>query len=120
MLERDKYKLFLLVIKVIPMLIAFIFFLNTFLSYFSIEVKAFNYIAGTSFLSIVIFYALSYLLHFCEYHRIFLHYIVIINCISLYDEYYRIPVDDFIMFKIYNIITIVSLFLILYFKKIRR
>lgn len=120
MLERDKYKLFLLVIKVIPMLMAFIFFLNTFLSYFSIEIKAFNYIANIGFLPIIVFYALSYLLHFCEYHRIFLHYIVIVNTLSVYDEYYRIPVDDFTMFKIYNIITIVSLFLILYFKKIRR
>lgn len=120
MLEKDKYKIFLLVIKVIPMLMAFIFFLNTFLSYFGIEIKAFNYIAGVSFLPMVMFYALSYLLHFCEYHRIFLHYIVIVNCISLYDEYYNIPVDDFTMFKIYNIITIVSLFLILYFKKIKR
>ena len=120
MLEKDKYKLFLLVIKVIPMLIAFIFFLNTFLSYFGIEIKAFNYIACIGYLPLVILYALSYLLHFCEYHRIFLHYIVIVNTISIIDEYYQIPVDDLTMFKIYNIITIVCLFLILYFKKIRR
>ena len=120
MLEKDKYKLFLLVIKVIPMLIAFIFFLNTFLSYFSIEIKAFNYITCIGFLPLIILYAQSYLLHFCEYHRIFLHYIVIVNCVSLYDEYIGIPVDDFTMFKIYNIITAISLFLVLYFKKIRK
>ena len=120
MLEKDKYKLFLIVVKVIPMLMALIFFLNTFLSYFGIEVKAFNYIACIGFLPIVTFYALSYLLHFCEYHRIFLHYILIVNSLSLYDDYVDIPVDNFTMFKIYNIITIISLFLILYFKKIRR
>lgn len=119
MLERDKYKIFLLVIKVIPMVIAFIFAINIFLSYLNIEIKAFNYIAGVSFLPLITFYTLSYLLHFCEYHRIFLHYIVIIDGISLYDEYYKIPVDDFTMFKIYSIITIICLFLILYFKKIR-
>ena len=102
------------------MLMAFIFFLNTFLSYYGIEIKAFNYLANIGFLPIIVFYALSYLLHFCEYHRIFLNYIVIINFLSLYDEYYQIPVDDLTLFKIYNIITIVSLFLILYFKKIRR
>ncbi len=101
------------------MLMAFIFFLNTFLSYFGVEVKAFNYIASIGFLPIIMFYALSYLLHFCEYHRIFLHYIVIVNCLSLYDEYIAVPVDNYTMFKIYNIITIISLFLILYFKKIR-
>lgn len=120
MLERDKYKLFLLVVKVIPMIIAFIFAINIFLSYFSIEIKAFNYIAGVSFLPLIMFYAQSYLLHFCEYHRIFLHYIAIINCISLYDEYYKIPLNDFDILKLYSIITIISLFLILYFKKIRR
>lgn len=120
MVEKDKYKIFLLVIKVIPMLIAFIFFLNTVLSYYGIEVKAFNYIAGVSFLPLVVFYSLSYLLHFCEYHRIFLHYIVIVDCLSIYDEYYKVPVDNLTLFKIYNIITIISLFLILYFKKIRK
>ena len=120
MLERDRYKIFLLVVKAIPMIIAFIFAINILLSYLGVEVKAFNYIAGVSLLPLIMFYALSYLLHFCEYHRIFLHYIAIINCISLYDEYYKIPVDDFTMFKIYSLITIISLFLILYFKKIRR
>lgn len=118
--ERNKHKIFLLVVKVIPMVIAFIFAINIILSYFNIEIKAFNYIAGVSILPLIMFYALSYLLHFCEYHRIFLHYIVIINCISLYDEYYKIPFDDFTIFQIYSIITIISLFLILYFKKIRR
>lgn len=120
MLEKEKYKLFLLVIKAIPMLLAFIFFLNTFLSYFDIEIKAFNYIACIGFLPLIVLYAQSYILHFCEYHRIFLHYIVVVNSVNLYDEYIRIPVDDITMFKIYNIITIISLFLVLYFKKIKR
>ena len=120
MLEKDKYKLFLLVIKVIPMLIAFIFFLNTFLSYYGIEIKAFNYLANIGFLPIIVFYALSYLLHFCEYHRIFLHYIVFVNLVNLYDVYFHIPIDSYTLFKLHNIAAAIFLFLILYFKKIKR
>ena len=120
MLEKDKYKLFLLIIKVIPMVMAFIFFINSFLSYFNIEIKAFNYIACIGYLPLTVFYALSYLLHFCEYHRIFLHYIVIINTINIIDSYFNIPINDFILFNIYNIIAVISLFLVLYFKKIKK
>ena len=53
MLEKDKYKLFLLVVKVIPMLMAFIFFINTILSYFGIDIKVFNYITCIGILPLI-------------------------------------------------------------------
>ena len=118
MLERDKYKLFLLLVKVIPMVIAFIFLLNNIRSYFDIEIKCLNYIVHI--LLITVLYLLSYILKFCEYHRIFLHYIVITDCINIYDNYYHIPISSYELFILHSIIAGVCLFLILYFKKIRK
>ena len=120
MLERDKYKLFLLVVKIIPMVMAFIFFINTILSYFGIDIKVFNYITCIGILPLIILYAQSYLLHFCEYHRIFLHYVVLVNIINIIDVYIGIPISNYSLLKLHCIIAAISLFLILYFKKIRR
>ena len=120
MLEKDKYKLFLLVVKVIPMVMAFIFFINTILSYFDIDIKVFNYITCIGILPLIILYAQNYLLHFCEYHRIFLHYIVLVNIINIIDVYIGIPISNYSLLKLHCIIAAISLFLILYFKKIRR
>lgn len=116
--NKTLMKLFLLSLKVIPMCIAFIFFVNTVLSYFGINPKVLNYIMF--FLLFGFIYFASYLLHFCEYHRMFLHYIVINIIINIVDYYIGIPVNDFTMLMIYSIITVVCLFLILYFKKIKK
>lgn len=116
--NKLSYKLFLLSLKVIPMCIAFIFFANTILSYFDIYPKVLNYVIF--FLLFGFLYFASYILKFCEYHRIFLHYCVIIMIINIIDYYIYIPVDDFSMFMIYSIISAIGLFLVLYFKKIKK
>ena len=118
--NKLSYKIFLLILKVIPMCIAFIFFINTILSYFDIYPKILNYIGSIGLLPLLFLYFSSYVLRFCEYHRIFLHYVVIINCINIYDCYFGIPVDDFSMLMIYSIISAIGLFLVLYFKKIKK
>ena len=69
------------------MLLAFITLLNSILSYFNIDLVILSYIGGVSLITILFIYITSYTFKFCEYHRIFLHYIVvtwIINIIDLY------------------------------------
>lgn len=118
LVNKTTMKLFLLFLKVMPMCIAFIFLVNTVLSYFDIYPKILNYLIILLLFGFV--YFASYVLHFCEYHRMFLHYCVVINIISVIDYYIGIPVSDFVMLMIYSIITIICLFLFLYFKKIRK
>lgn len=119
MSEREKNKIFLLVIKVIPMVMAFIFFVNNVLYCFHIYIKCFNWISCVGVLPLITYYAISYRLHFCEYHRMFLHYIVIMNIINLVYKEYNICISDAYFLMLISIITIISLFLILYFKKMR-
>lgn len=108
------YKTQLCLLKVIPMVMTFIFWINTVLSYFDIDLEVFSYIGSCSIITIVYLYISSYVFRFCEYHRMFLHYVCIIWLINIYDYYIGIPVDDISMLMIYQIITGICLFIILY------
>ena len=96
------------------MILAILYFINTIISYFGIQIKLIAHVFV--FLCISFIYLSSYVLHFCEYHRMFLHYIVIMYLIKCYDYYIGIPVGDFDMLIIYSIISFISLVIILYLK----
>ena len=96
------------------MVMAFIFWINTVLSYFNIDLEIFSYIGSCSIISMVYLYISSYVFRFCEYHRMFLHYICIIWILNIYDYYVGIPVNDMNLLMIYQIITGIFLFTILY------
>lgn len=108
------YKLQLLLIKVIPMVMAFIFWLNTLLSYINIDIELLSYIGSCSIITLLYLYTASYVFRFCEYHRMFLHYITTIWILSIYDYYVGIPINDLNLFLIYQIISGICLFIILY------
>lgn len=67
------YKVQLYLLKVIPMVMAFICLLNTVLSYFDIDVILLSYLGSCSILMIVYLYISSYVFRFCEYHFIILY-----------------------------------------------
>ena len=74
--------------------------------------KVLNYLV---FILLVVFvYIASYLLKFCEYHRMFLHYFVVIHIINIIDCYIGIPISDFQLLMLHSIITGISLFIILF------
>lgn len=113
---RDKtlYKLELYLLKIIPMLLALIAFLNTVLSYFDIDLVIWSYIGSVSLLPLIFLYMSSYVFRFCEYHRMFLHYVVITNVLNVYDYYVGIPISDRELLVLHMTITGISLFIILY------
>lgn len=98
------------------MLIAGIALANTVLSYYGIDVPFLSYFGGISILVIIKFYITSYTYKFCSYHRMFLHYIVVTNTISIYDYHVGIPITNRELFILNLIIAGVSLFIILYLK----
>ena len=113
-LNRKLLIIFKWSLKLIPMILAGLQGLNTIISYFGIHIKAFAHCFVFCLIGFV--YIASYLLKFCEYHRMFLHYIVIIYIINCIDYYIGIPIDDYDLLILYSIITIISLFIILYLK----
>lgn len=81
---------------------------------FNIDFELINYIAGTSFLTMIPMYISSYVYKFCEYHRMFLHYIVVTKVVMMIDLYIGIPLGDFMLLVLYLIIAGIFAFLALY------
>lgn len=113
-LNKTLYKIQLYLLKVIPMVMAFICILNSVLSYFDIDLPILSYIVGNSFLTIVYFYITSYVFKFCFYHRMFMHYTTITWIINIVDLYIGIPIGDLPYLLLQLIVAGISLFIILY------
>lgn len=88
------YKIELRLLKIIPMILAFTALLNSILSYFNIDLYILSYIGGISIFTMVFLYLSSYVFKFCEYHRMFLHYVVVTWIINTIDYYIEIPIND--------------------------
>ena len=113
-MNKRMYKLELICVKYVPILIALITLINVILYYFDIDFELINYIAGTSFLTMIPMYISSYVYKFCEYHRMFLHYIVVNKVVMMIDLYIGIPLGDFMLLVLYLIIAGIFAFLALY------
>lgn len=114
-LSNYKYKLFLGFLKVLPMLMAGLFLMNTILSYFDIDWPVISYIASVGLIPWLFILVASYLFRFCEYHRMFLWYIMVNNIICWVDEEYGLPISDRGFFVLHIIIAGLFIFLVLYF-----
>ena len=112
-LNKVLYKTLLYLLKVIPMVMAFISLLNTIVSYYGYDWQILAYLSSNSVLTLLFFYVASYVFRFCSYHRMFIHYNTSIWLLNIYDLYIGVPVDDFAMFQIYILIAGVFLFIIL-------
>lgn len=112
--SKTLYKIELGLLKVIPMILALTALLNSILSYFGIDLYILSYIGGVSIFTMLFLYLSSYVFKFCEYHRMFLHYIVSTWIINIIDYYVGIPISDLEYLCLQIIIAGISLFIILY------
>lgn len=113
--SKTIYKAEIVLLKIIPMLLAIVYLSNTIISYFfDLDLIIFSYIGSVSILSLGFLYLSSYVFRFCEYHRMFLHFVVVNELINAYDTHIGIPITDKELFCIHMIIAGISLFLILY------
>jgi hypothetical protein len=111
--SKRLYKLTIWILKIIPMVIALCDVLNTGFWLFGVDAWFLSYIGGISFLTLAFLYLASYVFCFCEYHRMFLHYVLVNNIISVVDYYSQVEVS-----AIVYLITIgIFLFIILYLYK---
>lgn len=108
------YKLELLCVKYVPIIIAAIVLLNAILAHFDVYVDELNYIADTSFLTLIPMYISSIVYKFCKYHRMFIHYILTHKIVATIDMYIGIPLEDGMLLLLYLIIAGIFAFLALY------
>lgn len=115
--NKSLYRAELYLIKVIPMLFAFLYLLNTTLSYFDIDLPILSYIGSVSVLTLAFMYLSSYVFRFCFYHRMFIHYTAVNWLLNIIDYYIGIPLSDRALFAMYMSITGITLFIILRCRK---
>lgn len=115
-LNKKLVKRLVLVTKVLPMIIAAIYFLNTTISFFYGNGIPLNYIGGMSLLPLGYLYLTSYVFKLCEYYRMYLHYIVVITLINIYDYCIGLNISDLNYYLLIVLITIITLFVIIYLK----
>ena len=104
-------------LKVIPALLALFDMINTALGFLGIECHWISFFGGISFLTLAFLYLSSYVFQFCAYHRMFLHYVLATNILSIIDFEIGIPVSNLNLFRIHIVLIGLFLFLILYLYK---
>ena len=107
-------KVFRIYLKLIPIVLATLSFLNCVVAYFGLEFKLLAH--AFMFFLISFIYVASYVLKFCDYHRMFLHYIVVIYIINCIDYYIGIPFNDIEILITTFILTFIMLVITLYLR----
>lgn len=97
------YKVFLIILKYIPVVITLAYILNTALYWFNIDLSVLSNIAGLSLLPWIFIYV-AYVFRFCTYHRLLLYYIFLDDCINIYDYYFGIPLSDHSMLAVHTVL----------------
>ena len=113
-LSKVLYKVILYLVKTVPMLVAFIYALNTALSYFYIDLPILTYIVHYIFL--LLLYVTSYAFKFCSWHRMFIHYILIVSTLNIIDYHIGIALSDRSLYLLYIFITGASIIITVYLK----
>lgn len=93
--NRVLYKVAIFKTKYLPIIISFIYLLNTICSYFYYEIYEFSIIGAVSFGILISMYWDSYTYKLCSHHRMFLHYIAIQNILNYIDfKLGGLPISD--------------------------
>lgn len=116
--SKNLYKVFLVALKVLPMLISLCYLLNTITAYLGYNIEIFSFIEGVSLLPWIFLYISAVVFRFCMYHKMFLFYILSDDVINYLDYFFDFT-TAYEFFIIHMSIAGVFLFLILYLYKKR-
>lgn len=96
------------------MIISFCYMLHTILTIAGIDFPLFSMLSGVSILTWIFLYVAAVVFRFCNYHRMFLWYILSSDVINTIDYYVDIPISDYNMFAINIALIGIFLFIILF------
>jgi hypothetical protein len=114
-INKKLYKVFLIVVKFIPITISIMFVLNNILIYLGVINPILTYIGGTSIMFVMLLYLISWIFKFCYLYRLPLHYIACGNAIGILDKVFRFPISNLGMLRIYFILFGVMLLVYIWY-----
>ena len=113
--KENRYKLFIVVIKFIPILTALCYMSSTIFNYLGYNIEPLSNFGGMSLLTWIFIYLASLVFKFCSYHRIFLWYILVDDLFNIIDYYWNIPISTDNILMMHNIWIGITLFIVLIF-----
>lgn len=109
-------KVFLFIIKYMPIIQMVGMLINNTLFYFDIVTKAyylFNYLTGNSLITTSLLYVCSYLFKFCNWYRLIITANFINITITILYIYINPPITDFQLLVLYYTISVLFIFIII-------
>ena len=109
-------KLFLFMIKYIPIMQMVGMLINNTLYYFDINTNIYyitNFITGNSIVTTILLYICSYLFHYCNWYRLIITANLVNLIIGIIDVLFTIPITDFQLLVLYYTISVLFIFIII-------
>ena len=92
--SKSMYKATLYTLKILPMVMAFSYLMITVCAHLQVPWQLPFHYLGLAVAPLVFMYLTSYVFKFCNYHRIFIHYIAFVELLNLTDWYFGIPISN--------------------------
>lgn len=119
-MEKRLYKILVYFLKVAPYILGLVYFINSILLIFQIELAILSVFGYVSIVTLLFLLAASFTFKFCTYHRMPLYYIVANSTLNWLDYLIEFNITDYNFLVIHLIIAGICMFLTIYFKKIRK
>ena len=116
-LSKITTKIVKIIVKYIPFLIGFMYFVSSVLFCFGIAIPWLMLVYRFSILSFICLLSMSILLKFCIWHRLPLYYSIVIDIINMLDYYITFSINNVIMLAIYLAITGLFILIGMYWKE---
>ena len=127
-MNKNLYKVELFLLKLLPIIMAISLLIAKYGAYLQVTsgllivIQIISHYLGLVIAPLAFMYISSYVFKFCNYHRMFIHYIAIIELMNTTNWYFRIPISNELYILIQDIITIIFIIItaIMYIKKRRQ
>lgn len=127
-MNKDLYKVDLFLLKLLPMIMAFSYIIAQYAALFNIGsglilvLQIVTHYLGLLLAPMMFMFISSKLFQFCNYHRMFIYYILVIQLMNVTNWYFKIPISNLAYNVTQDVITVGFLLtaLIMYIKKRRQ
>lgn len=126
-MNKDLYKVDLFLLKLLPMIMAFSYIIAQYAALLNIGsgiilvLQIVTHYLGLLLAPMMFMFISSKVFQFCNYHRMFIYYILVIQLMNITNWYFKIPISNLAYNITQDVITVGFLLtaLIMYIKKRR-
>lgn len=102
--NKTLYKIFLIVVKYIPITLFIIQMIGIALNYIGIVLAVIPCVGGVSIIFVALLWLISYVFKFCYLYRLPLWYLTAILILTMIDSFIGIPISTEMMYRLYGFI----------------